>query len=91
MSIVSENLNIWPPEASGSSPLFGGEYCPDTTAGVLKRAFSVGSSVALFYECNRKLLQSCVLAKDEELARRVADLFMLHQGWRLRDIGMLEV
>lgn len=91
MSLVSDNVNNWPPQAGGSSRLFGGEFCRDTSAGVLKRAFAVGSSIGLFYECDGKPLQSFVLAKDEELARKIVELFMRYQGWRLGDLGMLEV
>jgi hypothetical protein len=91
MSLVSEILGNRLPEASGSVPQFGGEFPQHTSAGVLKRAFAVGPSIGLFYECNGKPLQSFVLAPDEELARRVADLFMRHQGRRLGDLWNLEL
>jgi hypothetical protein len=90
MSLLSHILGGWLPEASGSVPAFGGEYCRDTKGSVLIRAVAVGSSIALFHECNRRPLQSFVQAKDEEMARRIADLFMRHQGWRLGDLGNLE-
>jgi hypothetical protein len=91
MSLVSENLNIWPPEAGGSKPLFGGEFCLDTRAGQLNRAFAIGSEIGLLFECNQKRLQSSVLAKDEKSALYIVDMFMQRQGWRLEDLGMLEM
>jgi hypothetical protein len=91
MSLVSENVNDWPPQAGGSSPLLGGRFCQDTKAGVLKRACAFGSSIGLFYECDGKPLQSFVLARDEELARRVVEMFMQRQGWTLGDLGNLKM
>ena len=91
MSLISQLANEWPPAAGGSTRLFGGEFCSDSRPGALKRAFPVGTSVALVYECNRKELQSSLLFENEELAQQVAQLLMQHQGERLEDLGKLEV
>jgi hypothetical protein len=71
--------------------IYGDEFCIDSSAGVLKRAYAVGTSVAVICECNRKPLQATVLFQDEDLAQQVADLFMQHQGERLEDLGKLEM
>jgi len=89
MSTIAQLADVWPPQAGGVRSC--GEFCIYTQDGLLRRVFSVGSDIALIYECNRKQLHSSISVKDGDLARRIVDVLKQHLGWRLDDLGRFEV